>query len=418
MKVFRPWIHEDGDDVVVSARVEVDSARTELPSELWFAFPSSYREHLTDHLNGFAVALLPLAMTLGEDLRMEGVLSPRLLRGMEEYQRIQCAWRPTPFKAVGIEPDQLQPAGLGPLETGVACSFSGGVDSSYTVWRHLPENEPNRRYRISHCLMINGFDADSDVENAGHFSRIQKSIEPMLEDLGLHLVVCRTNYMSFSDPNILKQSFGAMVTAPALVLGRLFSCFFVPASYRFDEFCRDGSHLMIDHLLSTESMETVHDSSHLIRPEKTATISNWSATHATLRVCFNATGYREDTKSIVNCGRCEKCIRTMKTLEMSGSLEKYTTFSRTPSHLDVWMCYFGSKGARLHAREIMSQAWKARRMDIWLDYCIAIAISLAIKLPRDFIQRLHLILEERSESYAEGVRRVLPRLRRRAHWIR
>lgn len=418
MRVFRPRIVEDGDDVCVSARVEVNSARTELPDELWFRFPRRCSDHVTDHLNGFAVALLPLAMTLGENLHLEGVLSPHLLRGMQEYQRIQSAWKPTSFKCVSIGQDRLQASKLGHLSSGVGCSFSAGVDSFHTLWRHLPENELNEKYRISHCLMINGFDADSDLENKGHFATIQRSIEPTVVSQGVELIVCRTNYMSFSDPNILKQSFGAMVTAPALILGRLFSCFYVPSSYRFDAFFRDGSHLLLDHLISTESMQTIHDSSHLSRPEKTAVISNWVATHSTLRVCFNATGYREDTGSIMNCSRCEKCIRTMKTLQLFRKLEQYTTFSRAPGHLDVWLCDYESKGARIHAQEIMFEAWKAREPGMWIDYCIAIAVSFAIKLPRGLAQRLHLFLEERSEWYAVHIRQLFPRLRRRARWIR
>jgi hypothetical protein len=418
MRVFRPAIVREGDEVCVSASVEVHSAQNKLPDELWFRFPINCHDHVTNHLNGFAVALLPLAMTLGEDLHMEGVLSPHLLNGMKEYQRIQCGWKPTAFKPVSIQQERLQAAQNGPSGSGVGCSFSAGVDSFHTLWRHLPENEPLQRYRISHCLMINGFDADSDIENKGHFSRIQKSVEPVMASLDLELIVCRTNYMSFSDPNILKLSFAAMLTAPALVLGRLFSCFFIPSSYRFDEFYRDGSHLMLDHLISTESMETIHDSSHLNRPEKTAVISNWSATHSTLRVCSNATGYQEDTGLIMNCSWCEKCVRTMKTLDILQRRDKFTTFSKKAGHLDVWKCYFGYKGARIHAREVMSQAWKAGRLDIWLDYCIAIAVSFIIKVPRDLIQRVHLLIEERSEFYAVHVRRLLPRLKRRARWIR
>jgi len=418
MRIFRPEITEDGDEVRVSARVEVSSARTGLPGELWFSFPVSCRDHVTDHLNGFAVALLPLAMTLGENIGMEGVISPRLLRGMEEYQRIQCGWKPTSFKSVSIKHDQLQVAEIGSAGSGVGCSFSGGVDSFHTLWRHLPGNEPIPKYRITHGLMINGFDADSDIENKGHFSRIESLLKPVIASHDVELIVCRSNYMSFSDPRILKSSFAAMVTAPALVLGRLFSCFFVPSSYRFDEFFRDGSHLLLDHLISTESMETIHDSAHLNRPEKTAIISNWSATHSTLRVCFNTTGYREETDSILNCGRCEKCIRTMKTLEMLGSLGKYTTFNRPAGHLDVWKSDYGSRGSRIHAQEVMSQAWKAGRLDVWIDYCIAIAVSLVVKWPRELIRRIHLFLEERSEFYAEYVRRLFPRLRRRARWIR
>ena len=262
------------------------------------------------------------------------------------------------------------------------------------------------------------FDGEYHFTRCVYVSRCRAFLMNNDADLGIQLVVCRTNYMSFSDPNILKQSFGAMLTAPAMVLGDLISCFFVPASYRFDEFFRDGSHLVMDHLLSTESMETVHDSSHLIRPEKTAVVSTWNATHSTLRVCFNTTGYSQDRRSIVNCGRCEKCIRTMKTLEILGTLERYGTFTRKPGHLDVWLCNYGDKGARLHAREIMKQAWKARRLDIWFDYCIAIGLSFLHKIPRGLLQRLHLALEERSESYAVNIRRLMPRLRKRAFWIR
>jgi len=418
MRVFRPTIIKDGDEVCVSAQVEVNSVKTKLPDELWFRFPKSYHDYVNDDLNGFAVALLPLAMILGEDLYLEGAISPRLLKGMAEYQRIQCAWKPTDFKPVSIGQDRLQVTQTGPLEPGVGCSFSAGVDSFHTLWRHLPANEPLEKYRISHCLIINGFDADSDIENKGHFSKIQRSVEPLMARHEVKLIVCRTNYMSFSDPNILKQTFAAMVTVPALILGRLFSSFFVPSSYRFNEFYRDGSHLMLDHLISTESMETIHDSSHLNRPQKTEIISNWSATHQTLRVCSNATAAQPDSGLIMNCSRCEKCVRTMKTLELFQSIDKFTTFSRRAGHFDVWKCYFGHRGARIHAREIMSLAWKVGRLDIWIDYSIAIAISLLTKIPRELIQRIHLLLEDRSEFYAVQVRRLLPRLRRRARWIR
>jgi len=266
--------------------------------------------------------------------------------------------------------------------------------------------------------MINGFDSDSDLEDEGHFSRIEKSIESIFVENDLELIVCRTNYMSFCDPRIRKLSFAALVISPALILGRLFSSFFLPSSYRFDEFYRDGSHLLLDHLISTESMQTIHESSHLNRPEKTAVVSNWSATYSTLRVCFNTTGYQEDTGSIMNCSRCEKCVRTMTTLEILGQLDKYTCFSKKPGHLDVWKCYYGDKGDRIHGREVMSLAWKAGRWGIWIDYCIAISVSLITKAPRSLMRGVHLFLEERSEVYAINIRRLFPRLRSRAYWIR
>ena len=392
VKIFRPEISEKGGDICVSARVETTSCPVALPDTLWFSFPRRYCDHVTGDVNGFAAALLPLAMILGEDLHMEGVLSPRLLRGMEEYVRIQCAWNPSPFLPVSLEPEDLQPATANSTGGGVGSSFSGGVDSAYTLWRHLPENEQNPSYRISHCLMINGFDCDSDLDNSGNFFRIEQAMQPMMDRLGIQLVVCRTNFKAFTDLKILKQSFAAMVTAPALVLGGLFSAFYVPSSYRFDDFFRDGSHLMLDHLIATETMETIHESSHLKRTDKTKAISGWSETYSTLRVCFNATGYDEETNSIQNCCRCEKCIRTIKTLELYGGLEKYTAFPGRPSHLDVWLCHYGYKGASIFAKEIISEAFKARRFGIMIDYCIAVVLTGVIIVPKIILRQIHLFI--------------------------
>lgn len=175
---------------------------------------------------------------------------------------------------------------------------------------------------------------------------------------------------------------------------------------------------MLDHLISTESMETIHDSSELTRTEKTAFISNWNATHSMLRVCFNRTGFQEDTASITNCGRCEKCIRTMKMLEIFGKLGNYSTFPRKPGHHNVWLCNYASKGARIYAGEIISGAWKAGKPEICIDFCIAIVLSLVLTLPRKLARHTHLLLEERSEYYAVQIRRLVPRLRRRAYRIR
>ena len=108
----------------------------------------------------------------------------------------------------------------------------------------------------------------------------------------------------------------------------------------------------------------------------------------------------------------------MKALEIFGRLERYATFDRVPSHLNVWTRYYGSRSSRLHAREILSQAWRAGKLGIWIDFCIAIAISLVIKVPRDFLRQVHLVLEERSEAYAANIRRLLPRLSKQARWLR
>lgn len=418
MKIFKPEVTENGDNICISARVETNSCPVTLPEKLWFSFPRKFCEHVIGDLNGFAPALLPLAMTLGEDMHLEGTLSPRLLSGMEEYQRLQCAWSPSPFSPVKIKAQTLQPSTPIASGGGVGSSYSAGVDSAYTLWRHLADNEKNPSYRISHCLIINGFDGDSDLDRSGGFSNIEKAVYPMMDRHGIEFVVCTTNYMEFSDPFILKQTFAAMVTSPALVLGGLFSAFYVPSSFRFDDFIRDGSHPMLDHLIATESMETIHDSSHLKRTDKTRAISTWSETYTTLRVCFGETGYDERTNSILNCGLCEKCIRTMKTLELYDALDKYKTFAARPGRFAVWRCHYGYPGSRIFAREIISEAYKLRRYDIFIDFCMALLITTVIKYPRALLRQIHLFIEDRSETYEKVVRRVYPRLGRKPRLIK
>ena len=418
MLVGKPQVSIIDNEVQVSSKVTVNSAQITLPDTLWFSFPEEFHDDVSEDLNGFAVALLPLAMTLGEDLHLGGSVSPHLIYGIKEYQKIQSLWKPTNYTPVSVTYDQLQPAERNTQTSAVGTSFSGGVDSFHTLWRHLPINEPLLEFQITHCLMINGFDADLDSNNHGLFSEYRISLEPALSELDIKLVLCRTNYMMFSDPTVLKHSFGAMVVAPALILGRLFSRFYIPGSYKFDEFFRDGSHLLIDHLIRTETMHTIHDSSHLNRAEKTRVISDWDATYHTLRVCSNGTSIDRHSGTITNCSKCEKCIRTMTTLELLGRLDRYSTFTRKARHSDVWLSYFGQKGTRIHAREVQALAWQSGNFVVWADYMFAFAISFLIKHPRELLRKLHLTLESRSETYAEKVRRLYPRLRRRARWIK
>ena len=112
-----------------------------------------------------------------------------------------------------------------------------------------------------------------------------------------------------------------MVAASALVLGRLFSSFYIASSYKFThlKLHPDGSHLMLDHLLHTETMEIVHDAGHLARTAKAVAIAQFPATYTTLCVCFKPVTFNPETGILENCCKCEKCARTMIALDLLGS---------------------------------------------------------------------------------------------------
>ncbi|MGD1148928.1 MAG: hypothetical protein ABR961_13365 [Thermoanaerobaculaceae bacterium] len=402
MIIHRPQLRESGNEISVEAAVELEHPDATYPAALWFTFPQRFGAFVTDRADGFAVALLPLAMRLGENLTIHGDLSCRLAHGMRDYQRFQSTWKPAMFSAVEVQCDALRSREPGEGRDAVGTAFSGGVDSFHTLWTHLGHNEAYPPYRISHCLMINGFDPDADLSNTGSFLKMQRLYEPMMARLGLEFVVVRTNLMHFLGLPIQKQAFAAFVTAPALVLGRLFSRYYVPSSYKFTQLgpFPDGSHPMFDHLLATETMETIHDGGHLTRVAKTVAISRWPETFALLRVCFLATGVQESRDAIANCCACEKCVRTMTTLDIAGALGDYACFSKPLKRRNIRRLAYGYPGSRVFAEEIVEYAKREGRNDIVRDLRWAIAHSVLYRERARALMLASYQLEQRSAPYA------------------
>jgi len=317
---------------------------------------------------------------LGENLEVRGEISAALAYGLREYQLIQSIWQPEWFKPIDIKFESLETIRKSDTKGKVGCTFSGGVDSYYTVWNHLPQNEPNPEYRLTHCLLINGFDRNTDLDDTGTYHKFQNVFEPVLNSLGLELLISRTNLRQFADLPLRRQSFGSVVTASALVLGNLFSCFYVASSYKFTRLGLhpDGSHLMLDHHLRTETMETVHDAAHLTRIEKVAALARFPATYTTLCVCFQPITFNLETGALENCCTCEKCARTMVTLDLFGSLEKYKTFPKSIDFRALHRIDYRTKGTRLFIWEIVNLAREKKCMRVIFHLIYAMARSFAI----------------------------------------
>ena len=373
MIVHQPVVRTDRDEVCLFSRVRVMGR----DMVLWFRFPCRYKDYVTGRTDPFAALLLPLAMLLGEDMEIRGEISPRLAYGLKEYQRIQELWQPGDFQTIDISAQAYAeyPPKIGAGAVGAA--FSGGVDSFHTLLTHLPETEPNPGYRISHCLMINGFDGDANIGQANGFSAYDAVYRPMLAKLGVELIICRTNFRHFLDAYIIKKAFGAVITACALALGPLFSTFFIPSSYRFSYFFPDGSHLLLDPTLSTESTEILHDGSRFTRVEKTVDLARYPETYRCLRVCFMPTEVEAETKRVINCGRCAKCLRTMATLDIAGALSRYEVFAVPLNRADLGRMDCSYQGLKIFADEIMKLAWEKRRTDVVLHLAASYGRGLA-----------------------------------------
>jgi len=369
--VHEPEIGEVAGRTRVQARVESRHPKLAALGRLWFEVDAEHAALASDRADAFFVALLPVAMAAGEELELRGAVSPRLAWGLRELQRIHCAWWPRRVQRVEVSCKTLVEAPPGERGAGVATTFSGGVDSMYTLWSHSGERETLAPFRLTHALMINGFDLDVDLDETGRFRALRQIYTPLLAPLGIQLVTLRTNLRDFRTAAIertgLLRSFGNALVAPALALQRGLGRLYLAAARHYQQFEEDGSQPTTDHLLGTESLHVIHDGADVrSRFAKTAVIADWPDGLARLRVCSDPTWCNVDVERAVvdNCGSCKKCIWTLVSLELATGRKTFPSFPRPVSRADV---RWAAKSSIWRGPENLREALARGRRDIALD---------------------------------------------------
>jgi hypothetical protein len=133
-----------------------------------------------------------------------------------------------------------------------------------------------------------------------------------------------------------------------------------------------GSDPGIDYLLSTETTQVIHHGTGFRRTEKTEAIARWEETHDKLRVC----AFDDST---LNCSKCEKCIRTMMTLDILGVLERYSTFQQPLTGSLIRSCRYRTRSDFSFANEIISYAYRKKRWDIVTNLSYAYLKSFILR---------------------------------------
>jgi len=282
--------------------------------EIWY---TSTAGPLADDPEVFLAAALLPAMRCGVPVQIPRPVSVRLLRATARIGEILHAWDPAlervPVDAAGV---RVTPGVAG---RGIGLFFSGGVDSFYSLLKH--------QERVTHLIFAHGFDVP--LENRALRARISEALRGVAADLGKPLIEVDTNLREFSDAYTWwsRHYHGAALASVALLLGRQLQRAYVASTYPISHLIPWGSHPAVDPLWSTELMEIVHDGCEATRLEKTAAIANWELALRRLRVCF------ENPDGTYNCGRCEKCVRTMVHLRLAGGLDRCPAFAQ-PLDLD------------------------------------------------------------------------------------
>lgn len=268
--------------------------------ELWFRFSKQIDPPEDKDCDSYLLAVLMTAMTEGRDIIVKGSVSLGLLSNLIEYQSAWNKWLPETLSIIDIKVESIRDTET-PV-SGAICAFSGGIDSTFSVWRHSQGKNSYRSHNIKLCSLVHGFDIPLSDMNA--FTNVTQRVTETLDDVGIKVVPIHTNYHEISSAN-WNYAHAIALVAVLSNFKRVAGTCLIGSSYPYN--CLNipwGSSPITDYLLSSDDFIVIHDGASYTRTEKVNEIAEWKLGIKNLRVCWEG-----DLKDR-NCGKCEKCIRS------------------------------------------------------------------------------------------------------------
>ncbi len=295
------------------------------PQTVWFATEPDDADALRLSGDPFVLGALLPAIENGERrLAIDAEVCPRLLEGLETALGILVSWygeayRPIPVETAGTrQPDSRR-------KGHTAVFMSGGIDALAALrCNHLryPEGHP---LRIRSGILMHGFDIGGVVRHGVKqhvHDRARRELAPIMAETGIELVPVWTNIRHLHDDSafFLGKYFGALLAGTAQALTGRFDRVVLASSYDLDNLGPCGSHPMLDHLYGSADLDLFHAQPELRRFDKLRLIADWPTGLHHMRVCL------QNVPDRLNCGWCEKCLRTMAGLVALGKLAECRAF--------------------------------------------------------------------------------------------
>lgn len=252
--------------------------------------------------------LLP-AMSRGQRLRIAAPVCPVWMRNVERVREFARRWWSFSGGEIQHEgPDSIEPQG-----NGRALFFGGGVDSCFSLMRE--------REQLDYLIYVQGYDID--LGDADRINRTLNRDRAVARECGVELLTVRTNlrrHPAVRKLHWLKAYGGALVATAHLLRTRCRTVLMAGWGLVGQSHSR-GSHPEMEPGWSSNAVSFSHHGAECSRADKAEAISSWPVAHKYLRVCW------EHRRAELNCGECEKCIRTQLEFLAVGRLKDVTTFA-------------------------------------------------------------------------------------------
>ncbi|MEO1015335.1 MAG: hypothetical protein AAFX08_09145 [Pseudomonadota bacterium] len=299
------------------------------------------------------------AFALAEDYEQSLPASEEIIHGFDKAQEIWRSWRPYRRK-VSVSAQRAPDAASHSMDDvvddrDVAAFFSGGVDSLYTTTKLGP--------KITSLISI-AHVADEPTAIRGGFDRLAE-LSPYAQATNRKHYFIASNLMT-AVPEVHDAwaylSHGAALAAVAHALSGSIRAAEISSTYAHHQLIPWGSHPSTDPLFSTRTLRVGHFGADVDRVQKTFRIAEDPDALSILSVC----GEGRLPGPFVNCSGCQKCLRTMMTLDLANVDRRLaTTFDWSgyaPAKAED--IFLRTEGEYVFAREIRNKADALARSDV------------------------------------------------------
>lgn len=296
---------------------------------LYFETDERYFDALSDSANAFLLSAAVPAMHFGERrLRLEATVCPELNTGLRVALDWFCHWYGGPYDDYFEVETQLQqrPTALDEKRR-AAFFFSGGIDSYAALCANHRDFALRHPGRIQDGIVIYGLELDQREK----FDYVLKMLQREADVFGLNLIPVFTNIYLIYRPEDRQNGFSfwndkfhsAALTAAAHALDRRVHTVSLGSTHDIPNLIPHGTHPVIEPNYSSTQLKVKFDGVNLSRFKKTQLVAQWDGVVNNLRVCNHFAKYEADH---LNCGVCDKCVRTALALEALGKLRGSRSF--------------------------------------------------------------------------------------------
>ncbi len=333
-------LHMRKNDGLTRAVASVAFEDSDQPAqEIFIETETAYAESIFANPHAFAVGCIIPALYFGERrLALDEAICPRLKEGLETVMVLMHHWTDGTFQPLAIDAPLGRTALHEEKKRHAGIFLSGGMDSLAALKRIKDNYAPTHPWYPRDALLVHGFDIGGVIERGAKyhvFERAKAAMAPVAADADLALIPIYTNIRHLCDNRDLwlNQFFGAVLAAAVHAFSPRINLAWLASSYDIPHLHPCGSHPLLDPEYGSADLQIRHRDVGLSRMEKLKMVAGWDVAFQNFRVCL------ANLPEKLNCGRCEKCVRTMLELEAMGLLDKTRAFEENavdPAWLDAF----------------------------------------------------------------------------------